>query len=184
MRLLQGSLTGAIKKHAMELRFIVVFATVAGAMCAAYCTPWTRSGTVGHLFRDYLAGYTRLVGCAVALFDGTSHVLGQDIVGRFGMEVVRECDGAEASILYTAAVIAFPASMAQRAVGLVAGYAGITVVNVARLCVLYLVGVHAPSSFEFAHELSGPLIVTATLSGFLLWIGWTRRKEARRVDAL
>ncbi len=156
-----------------QLRFALKFVVLGGGLCLLYCSPYERSGSVGAWFHAYLGAYAKAVGAAVSLFDHTAQVSGRSIVGRFSVEIVRECDAMQANIIYVAGVLAFSASWARRAAGVIAGLVAIGVANVTRICALYFVGMHWPSWFDFAHESAQLFMVAAALGAFVWWAALT-----------
>ncbi len=162
--------------RAAERRFVLTFLAVAGGMSLAYFYPWCPGSLVDTAYSAYLRAYAKVAGTAIGWFDPTAHVVGQEIVGRFGLRIIHDCDAMETNILYVAAVLAFSATWRQRAAGLVAGLVAIGVANVVRVCALYLVGLHWPPAFDTAHREIAPIaIVTVALSAFVGWAGWASR---------
>jgi exosortase/archaeosortase family protein len=162
--------------RAAEGRFVLTFAALAGGMSLAYFHPWGQGSALDAAYSAYLRGYATVAGTFIGWFDPTVRVVGQEVVGRFGLRIIHDCDAMETNILYVAAIVAFSASWTQRAVGLAAGLAAISAANIVRLCALYLVGLHWPAAFDMAHREIAPLmIVTVALGAFVGWSGWTNR---------
>jgi exosortase/archaeosortase family protein len=166
-----------------EVRFLLTFAAIAGVLCLIYCSPYENGGAIAGWFRGYLGAYARIVGGILSLFDPAVNVSGQVIGGRFGFQIARDCDAMEANIIFVAGVMAFSASWRQRAIGLLAGLGVIALLNVTRLCVMYFVGVHSQAMFEFVHEYSGPILVAATFTLFLVWASWAKPAAPAPSDA-
>lgn len=160
-----------------QLRFFLVFALVAGIGSLAYCYPYPPGGAVSTWFSAYLHAYARMAGAVISVFDTTANVSGQNVMGRFSLHVSKDCDAMEANILTMAAVVAFPSTWKNRAVGLLASMTVVTVANVVRLCSLYFVGLRWPGAFDFAHLELWPLILIAiSLGVFVTWTGWTKSR--------
>jgi exosortase/archaeosortase family protein len=158
-----------------RLRFALVFVAVGGALLALYSFPYAENGIDEGGFHRFLALYARLAGAVVGLFDHGVRVVDVDIVGRASLTVAKNCDAMDVNILYVAAVVAFPAPWARRALGLVAGLAALVVVNVLRITTLYFVEVHAPGAFEVVHAEVWPLaLVLLAVGAFLAWTRWAR----------
>lgn len=156
-----------------QVRFALRFAAFGLPLFAAYTFPYDESGAVAAGFERYLSGYAQLAGAALALFEPGVQVSGQDIVGRFSLRIVQSCDAMEAVILFTAAVLAFPAAWWRRATGVASGLFTIVFVNVVRICNLYYVGVYRPARFEFYHLEVWPLVlITSAGLAFLAWTHW------------
>ena len=157
-------------------RFALGFVLIAAMLFGVYTFPYQESGLSERWFTAYLSGYAKVAGAALALFEPGLHVQGQDIMGRTSLRIVKNCDAMEVEILFLAAVLAFPSVWRKRLVGAVFGAAAIAAVNVLRIALLYEIGVHFPTAFEFAHlQLCPLLLVLTAVSAFLLWAVWAQR---------
>ena len=97
-------------------------------------------------------------------------VTGNRIDGRFSLQIVRNCDAIEVDILFASAILAFPAPIARRLLALLGGLLPLVLLNIARICVLYFIGVHWPGWFAVAHEEILPLVlIVCTALIFLVW---------------
>ena len=88
-------------------------------------------------------------------------------------EVIAECTGDFAVMIYAAAVVAYPARWKQRGWGLVLGIPIIFVMNVARMVALVYVALFHANSFEYVHSYlwQGTFIIFV----ILVWFLWIRR---------
>jgi exosortase/archaeosortase family protein len=94
-------------------------------------------------------------------------------MGRFSLEIAKNCDAAEANILLAAALLAFPARLSRRLLALAIGVGLLAAMNVVRIFSLYFVGLHAKRWFEFAHLELWPLILIGFAAfEFLLLARW------------
>ena len=157
----------------LGLRFALCYALIAGAAFAIYAFPFELFGARSDWLAGYLHAYARLAGGALSLFDSSVSVSGTRIDGRYSLEIVRNCDAIEINILFASAVLAFPAPFARRAEVLGVGLSILVALNVARICLLYFVGLHAPGWFKVAHEEVLPLVLVAA-TALLFWFS-TRR---------
>jgi exosortase/archaeosortase family protein len=159
-------------------QFFLRFSIAAGLLLLAYYFPY--GGALAYLRLAYLAAYAHAAGGAISLFDPTVKVHGTQIVGQTSLEFAMSCDAMDVLLLFTAAVVAFPVSRRQRLAALGCGLMGVTVLNVTRVVVLYLVRLHAPGSFEALHLTLFPLLfVGASAGGFLAWAQEASRAPAR-----
>jgi exosortase/archaeosortase family protein len=166
-----------------DVRFAVVFVSLAGVLSLVYAFPYASGGWVDRALTSYLAAYARAAGALVSVFDRDVSVSGQLILGRYPLQVVKDCDAIETKILFASAVIAFPAPWKKRLVGVAAGVLLLFVANLTRIATLYFVGVHAPKQFELVHREIWPLLLVAiALLGFFLWSSWTRGAAAPSVE--
>jgi len=86
------------------------------------------------LFSDRISGSHKLL-----MYDG------------FLVSIVDECTGIYEVIIFTAAVLAFPAKPGDKLIGIVFGNLIIYAFNILRIVLLILVGRYFPSLFEFMH---------------------------------
>jgi exosortase H (IPTLxxWG-CTERM-specific) len=105
----------------------------------------------------------------------------QNVATGQGVAVEAGCNGVEACLILTAAILAYPASWRLRLWGLVLGLLLVQGVNVLRVISLfYLVGVNA-ELFKFAHlYLWQALIMLDVLVVWLLWIRQVAKREAQQ----
>ena len=152
-------------------RFGLTFIMTALLLLGIYYFPYPRGGTMHGALLAYLRAYARAAGILLRLFEPGVLVRGQDIVGRYSIRIVKTCDGMDVNILLLSAIMAWPSSLRMRLAGATVGIAVLSVANVTRICSLYLVGVHAPDSFEFMHvELLPALMLSVAVVCFLLFI--------------
>ncbi len=128
---------------------------------------------------DINGGYTRGV---VAV---TSRVLGiLNIPSTCSGSIIRlpsialdvkfGCNGLEAVMIYSVAVIAFPASWKKRLMGIAVGFAVIQVVNILRIAGLAYSGVHFPGLFEYIHiYIAQGIMIAVALGVFFVYLGYT-----------
>lgn len=166
-------------ERSQQLLFGVRFALFAAFLFAIYTFPYEESGLSEGFFARYLSGYARMAGAALALIEPGVHVVGQDIVGRFSLRIVKSCDAVEAVILFVAAVCAFPVRWSARVWGVVLGALSLVIVNVIRICSLYFIGIYHQAQFELFHLEVWPLLMVCTAGlGFLLWVNWASTRES------
>jgi exosortase H (IPTLxxWG-CTERM-specific) len=88
-----------------------------------------------------------------------------------GLEIVSECSGIHAFILFAAAVLAFPTTWGARLRGLAAGLPFLFAVNVLRLVSLGVVTVRHAAWMPFFHEyLWQVFFVLLVAIAYLFWI--------------
>ncbi len=97
----------------------------------------------------------------------------------FGVDVKDGCNGLEAAIILAAALVAFPATTRQRAVGLAAGFLGIQLLNLVRVVSLYWLGAHRPAVFELFHAaIWQTALILVAVGFFVLWSRRVARSDA------
>ncbi len=89
---------------------------------------------------------------------------------RFALDVQNGCNGVEATILLAAAILAFPATLRSRLIGLAIASVAIELLNLVRLSSLFWLGEHHRRIFDFFHvAVWQSLIILAAISIFVLW---------------
>lgn len=159
-----------------QRRFVLKFLALAGALLVIYCFPYKENGVSERGFDVFLAGYARLARVAIALFDPSASVFGNEIHGRFAVRIIKGCDAMEAKILFVSAVLAFPGTWPRKLLVAATGLVALTLVNVLRIASLYVAGVLRPSLVEPLHFETWPFIMVAVAS--LLFLGGTTLMRA------
>lgn len=113
-----------------------------------------------------LEGIGRLVGFPVAI-EGTNLVS-----GTFRVDVSPACSGAVPSMIYLAAVFAYPASWRSKLVGAGLGMAIIHGANLIRVVGLFLIGLFATQFFHETHVyIAQAVVVAIAVATWLFWAG-------------
>jgi exosortase/archaeosortase family protein len=171
--------TGAISPSDLKrarLKFALTFAVVAGTLLALYSFPYAQYGLSESFFEKYLSAYARMTATFLQIGDPSVHVVGRQIVGRFSLTVVKDCDAMDVNILLAAAMMAFPSPWPLRVVGIAAGVALLLAANVARLVTLYQIGARWPRAFDVMHTEVWPLALAAfAVTVFVVWARWAAR---------
>jgi archaeosortase B (VPXXXP-CTERM-specific) len=97
----------------------------------------------------------------------------------FAVKIIEECTGVYEVLIFIAAVMAFPTTLAKKAIGLGMGIPLLYLFNVVRIAVLILVGKYLPEYFDFMHLYfwQATLILMIT-SVWLLWITKVVKSDA------
>jgi exosortase/archaeosortase family protein len=160
----------------------VRFAAIAAAcLLVAYALlffPHAPDSAITKALGSYLRLLARVVGAVLALAGEPISVDGDVVVGRFPLRIVLDCAALEAQALLVAFVMAFPAPLRARLWGVAAGVAALTLANLARIVLLYYVGVLRPQAFSLVHEEIMQIVLVLTAAGFFAgWLAWTRRRR-------
>ena len=89
------------------------------------------------------------------------------------MRIVSECTAITPTIVFAAAVLAFPSSISIKLKGLLLGIVALYLVNLVRVVSLYYIGIHAPNQMEFAHLVVWQAAIVLIAIG--LWSLWAAR---------
>jgi len=87
--------------------------------------------------------------------------------------IIHECTGVFGLLVYSALVLAYPASARHKAQGLVLGLPAFYLYSTLRLVVIGLVAHYTPQQVEFFHQYMMVLINLGFL--FFLWLYWLER---------
>jgi archaeosortase B (VPXXXP-CTERM-specific) len=116
-------------------------------------------------------GMLRAVGMRPTLEGATIRVPG------FSVAVVDQCTALYESALLVAAIVAFPATTAERAAGIVLGIVTLSSLNLVRIASLVLVGAWFPDWFSAFHLYAWQATITVAVVAY--WLGWIARVGAR-----
>jgi exosortase H (IPTLxxWG-CTERM-specific) len=95
----------------------------------------------------------------------------------FAYEVAYTCVGVLPVVFFSAAVLAYPAALVHRLVGVTIGLPALLVLNFSRLVHLFYLGVHDRADFELWHVQLWRTIILLSIIG--LWISWACCVERR-----
>lgn len=128
--------------------------------------------------RDVVIPVTNLIaivsGALIRVVQPGVHVIGTTINAPcFAVDIRNGCNGVEATLFVLAAVLAFPASLGRKLMGVVIGTALIQLANLVRVVTLFLIGCHRRSWFETFHLAVWQTAIFALAVGF--FIIWSRR---------
>lgn len=166
-------------------RFLALFALCVVGTFGFLLTPFARPAVAR--FSTGLVSVSRtLIGVAGGRATAAGTVLSSPANG-FAVEMKDGCNGIDVMVLLWSAVLAFPATWAMKAVGLLIGSAAIQGVNFLRFISLFYLGQYNTALFEFAHlYLWETLIMVDALVVFWLWAAMVFRSmppPGRTADA-
>lgn len=115
----------------------------------------------------------RSVSAFMSLFTSAMAVHGDLVTyDGFSVSIIIECVGILEMLIYSACVLAFPASWQARAIGVPMGCLAIFSFNVLRIATLLVVGRHWHGAFDFFHLYFWQATLIAMIVGVLY--GWIR----------
>ena len=89
---------------------------------------------------------------------------------HFALDVRTGCNGVEAMMVLAGAMLAFPATLRSRIVGLLVGTTVIQILNLVRVSSLVWLGEHHRQFFDFVHVgVWQSLVILAAVSMFIFW---------------
>jgi exosortase family protein XrtM len=108
----------------------------------------------------------------------TSAISNKLVSSKASLEIVRGCDGAGATFLLMAAILAFSATWKRKLTGLIGSLALMYVLNQVRVIGLYFVVAYERNWFNLLHTYFAPtLIIVICCIFFLWWVKWSSRLE-------
>ena len=126
-----------------------------------------------HVVLPITAALARVCAFVISLFDAGAVSYGKVLMNPkngFAVSVEPGCNGIEAFIVLTAAIVAFPSPWKHKMWGLVAGFFAVQILNVVRVISLFYLGQWNMTWFNFAHEyLWQAFIMFDVLVVFLIW---------------
>lgn len=108
----------------------------------------------------------------------------RDAASGFAVSIESGCNGVEAAIVLIAGVAAFPATLKQKGMAIVAGFLFVQTLNIVRIISLFYLGQWNYSVFEWFHLYLWPvLIMLDVLVVFAIYLNWLG-KSAPAAEAL
>jgi exosortase/archaeosortase family protein len=95
------------------------------------------------------------------------------------LDVKFGCNGLEAVMIYSVAVIAFPAAWKKRLLGLFAGFVILQIVNVLRIVALAFSALHYRNLFEYIHVyIAQGIMIAVALGVFFLYLNYLKNEDS------
>lgn len=99
------------------------------------------------------------------------------------LDVKFGCNGLEAVMIYSVAVIAFPAAWRMRIIGIIAGFIVIQVLNIIRIAGLAYSGVYFKRLFELMHiYVAQGIMIAVALGIFLIYLHYAGIQERKAAE--
>lgn len=156
------------------MRFVVLFGVILIASFTVVALQPVNDAVVVPL----TAGIARLSGAVLTALGENVVVAGCDIRSpRFAVTIYNGCNGLITSLVFVAAVLAFPASWRVKTLGVAAGLVAIQLLNLIRVVALYYTGALLPELFDEAHVVVWQSLII--VAGVVLWIVWARVASRR-----
>jgi exosortase/archaeosortase family protein len=133
---------------------------------------------------DINGGYTRGVVVAVAWL---LHIVripcstsGSFInLPSISLDVKFGCNGLEAVMIYSVAVMAFPAAFRTKLLGIAAGFVVLQLVNIIRIAFLAYSGIYLKNLFDYIHVyVAQGIMIAVSLGIFFLYLDYANNRPA------
>ena len=156
-------------------RFLTLFVLLLALAFALELTPWAQAFVVTP-WTDTVA---RVSGVLMRAFDASVTTSG-NVIGStaspFAVAIEAGCNGVEATIVLIAAMLAFPAPMRSKIIGLAAGILAVQGLNIVRVISLFYLGQWSYAAFEWAHLYVWQALIM--LDVLIVWLVWIRALPA------
>jgi exosortase H (IPTLxxWG-CTERM-specific) len=164
-------------------RFLLVFVGLLALAFGLELTPWAQAWLV----TPWTDGVAHASGALMRMFDASITTTGNVIAttrSAFAVAIEAGCNGVEATLVLTAAMLAFPATWRHRLAGIVVGIAAVQLLNVVRVVSLFYLGQWNQQVFEWAHLYVWQALIM--LDVLIVWVIWVRLagRSASLPDAL
>lgn len=94
-------------------------------------------------------------------------------VKGMAMDVKFGCNGLEAFLIYTVAILSFPTQAMKKLIGVVGGFVILQILNVLRIAGLGLSGYYLKEYFEYLHiYVAQGIMIAVALVLFLIWLNY------------
>lgn len=132
-----------------------------------YRNPWAEN----YIFIPLVNLYAILSGGLLTML-GFPNTVTADMINstEFSVSVKKGCDAAEPMAIFLAGILAFPALIKYKFIGLGIGLSILFLLNIVRIITLYLMGIYFPDLFEAMHLAIWQVIFI--LIAVLLWFLW------------
>jgi archaeosortase B (VPXXXP-CTERM-specific) len=168
----QFSSIEAIKLGARRHRTAVKAGLIFGGSILVFMLIYSRM-----MQTEALAGFltftARATGAILNLFGASAQVDGTLISSpHYSMSIVTECTGLIPMAIVVCAVLAYPSTAKQKAIGAALGLVALFVLNLVRTVSLFFIGGHFSSSFfNTAHFLIWqPVMIVVAIALWLFWV--------------
>ena len=95
------------------------------------------------------------------------------------LDVGAACSGLDAVIMYSVAVLAYPAAWKKKVLGVISGFVIIQAANLLRIVALSYIGIYLRDVFEFVHiYIAQGIMIALALGVFFIYLNNANRPEA------
>ena len=153
-----------------EARFLILFLAILGVSFTTIALRQVNDALV----TPYTAVIARVSGGVLRVFGEEAAVSGCVVSSpRFAVTIYNGCNGLITSLIFISGVLAFPAKISAKLIGVIGGLLTIQLINLVRIVSLFYIGVFLPQHFSDAHIFIWQSLVI--LAGISLWILWAHK---------
>jgi len=161
-------------------RPVVFFVAGFGLWIGLFSLLFQSSQVEEHLIVPMTEGIARLSNIFIRLLGFDTQVAGTLITGAdgFSVNILKGCNGAYVLAIYLSAVLAYPSSLKEKALGALLGVPAVQGINLIRIVSLYYIGARHPSLFErFHYHVWQSAVIVLSMA---VWIVWAELLVAAR----
>ena len=153
-----------------EARFLILFLTILGGSFTVVALRQVNDAFV----TPYTAVIARMSGSVLRIFGEKATVTGCVVSSpRFAVTIYNGCNGLITSLIFISGVLAFPAKISAKLIGVIGGLLTIQLINLVRIVSLFYIGIFLPQHFNDAHIFVWQSLVI--IAGISLWIVWAHK---------
>ena len=158
-------------------RFLLLFCGVLGGLFAIEMLKPVQEAVI-----QPFTGILATISTALILpFDDTVIAQGRilrDATTGFAVSIEAGCNGVEAAIVLIAGIVAFPATIQNKVIAVVAGFFFVQALNIVRIISLFYLGQWNYAVFEWFHLYLWPvLIMLDVLIVFAIYLQWLGKQH-------
>ena len=164
------------EKNRIIFRFIAVYLVLMSA--ALVLIGYEPIKNIFDLNGYFTFSLLKITGRLFALFNIPVSIDGSIIhLQGFSMNVLFGCNGLEAFLIYTVGIIAFPAKIKAKIIGLLSGFLVLQILNVVRIVGLGFAGIYMREYFDFIHiYLAQSVMIVFAVVIFIGWLNYATKK--------
>jgi len=170
-----------LKRYSNEVKFLVFFPVVFFILYYLYFMIPDLFLTK-FIYHNFIVSISSWIINFISSIDTATMAIDNKLISNHTtLSIVRGCDGAGATFLLMAAILAFSAPMKNKLLGLVGSIILIYIINQIRLIGLYYIIVYEYDWFQIVHTYLAPSIIIIINCIFFLW--WLKKSLKSRVDS-
>lgn len=164
------------RKNLLVWKFILTYIVLMGLFLLIIgLEPIKKVLDINGLYTNMIVYFSALLIKPFGIVQGVSGSIislkGLSLDVRFG------CNGLEAFLIYTVAILAFPATAASKVIGIVGGFLVLQILNVLRIAGLGLSGIYLKEYFHYIHiYVAQGMMIAVALVLFLVWLNYATEK--------
>ncbi len=177
--------SGVKKSESLSIiRFIVTYVVLMGAFFLLIGLKPVQD--ILDINGAYSSAIVFLTATILEIFGITSTYSGSLInLPSISLDIEFGCNGLEAVMIYTVAILTFPATWENRLIGFTAGFLVIQVLNLIRIVALAYAGVYHRDLFDLIHiYVAQGVMIAVALGTFVLYLSYLSHEQPKQQQAV